>query len=300
MQLIEKYIEYLLLEKKYAKLTAQAYQTDICQFFNYCYAEFDIDDSLEVNNNILRTWVVSLNKKDITIRSINRKLSAIKGFFRFLEETGHLKSNPVDNFLLIKSEKKQAIPFSQIEIQSAIDYIDDSHFEGVRDKLIIELLYATGIRRNELINLKLTDISLDHKTFSVTGKRNKQRIIPLIDQIISTIKSYIKSRDEIECSHNYLLITKNGAKIYDSLVYRVVKSCFQNFTTKQKKSPHILRHSFATHLLEENADLNSIKELLGHDSLAATANYVKNDLSMLKEAYRKSHPRGNTNESQYN
>ena len=298
MQLVEQYIEYLTLERNYAKLTAQAYQTDINQFLDFCYDEFEIDDPTEINNNILRSWIVSLNKNDITIRSINRKLSSIKGFFRFLEEIDYLKVNSVDDFPLIKNEKKQAIPFSQLEIQSTLNHIDDSDFVGVRDKLIIELLYATGIRRSELINLRLNDISFDNKTFTVVGKRNKQRIIPLIDQIVTTIKSYIQSRDEIECSHNYLLITKKGAKIDDSLVYRTVKKCFQNFTTKQKKSPHILRHSFATHLLEERVDLNSIKELLGHESLAATQHYVKNDLSMLKKTYKRSHPRGKNDDNQ--
>jgi integrase/recombinase XerC len=297
VQLIDQYIEYLTLERNYAKLTAQAYQTDIYQFFDYCRSEYEIDIASDIHKNILRSWIVSLSKKDISIRSINRKISSIKGFFRFLEEIDHLEINPVDDFPLIKNEKKQAIPFSQIEIQSTIDHIDDIDFEGVRDKLIIELLYATGMRRSELINLQTTDISFESKTLSVVGKRNKQRIIPLVDQIVFTIKNYIKTRDELECNHNYLLVTKKGDKIYDSLVYRTVKKYFQNFTTKQKKSPHILRHSFATHLLEENADLNSIKELLGHDSLAATENYVKNDLSMIKKAYKKSHPRENINDN---
>ena len=298
MHLVDQYIEYLKLERNYSRLTTQAYQKDIEQFSDYCKTEFEIEEITAINKNILRSWVVCLSKNDLSTRSINRKLSAIKGFFNFLWETDCMERNPIDDFSLLKFEKKESIPFSKEEIEVSIGHIDDSNFEGARDKLIIELLYVTGIRRSELINLKISDISFYKKTLTVKGKGNKQRYIPLIEDIVPTIKNYIQLRKEKSEEHNYLFITQKGRKIYDSFVYRLVKKHFRNFTTKHKKSPHILRHSFATHMLEENADLNSIKELLGHESLAATENYVKNDLSMLKKTYHNSHPRGKKDDRQ--
>ncbi len=294
MRLIDQYLDHLTSERKYAELTVVAYRNDLHQFFDFCSEEYQIDEAIEVNKNILRSWVVYLNKRDIKIRSINRKVSAVKGFYKFLLEVDQLQSSQIEDFPLIKMEKEQAIPFSQEEIEATINNIKSDDLEGARDKLIIELLYATGMRRSEIIGLKLNDISLDNRTLRVTGKRNKQRIIPLIASLVDTLNRYLELRKEKTCENEHLLITDSGDKIYDSLVYRVVKKNFQNFTTKERKSPHILRHSFATHLLEENADLNSIKELLGHESLAATENYVKNDLSMLKRAYKKNHPREKT------
>ena len=294
MRLIDQYLDHLNSERNYAELTVGAYRNDLQQFFSFCSEEYQIDEPSEVSKNILRSWVVYLNKKDIKIRSINRKVSAVKGFYKFLLEVDQLQSSQIEDFPLIKMEKEQAIPFSQEEIEATINNIKSDDLEGARDKLIIELLYATGMRRSEIIGLKLNDISLDNRTLRVTGKRNKQRIIPLIASLVDTLNRYLELRKEKTCEHEHLLITDSGDKIYDSLVYRVVKKNFQNFTTKERKSPHILRHSFATHLLEENADLNSIKELLGHESLAATENYVKNDLSMLKRAYKKNHPREKT------
>ena len=294
MRLIDQYLNYLISERKYAELTVKAYRNDLDQFFKFCFKDYQIDEPSEVSKNILRSWVVYLNKKDIKIRSINRKVSAVKGFYRFLLEVDEVESSQIEDFPLIKMEKKQAIPFSQEEIEATINNIKSDDFLGARDKLMIELLYATGMRRSEVIGLKLSDISLEKMTLHVTGKRNKQRIVPLIASLIDILNTYLELRKEKTCDHEHLFITDSGEKIYDSLVYRVVKKHFQNFTTKQRKSPHILRHSFATHLLEENADLNSIKELLGHESLAATENYVKNDLSMLKRAYKKNHPREKT------
>ena len=294
MRLIDQYLDHLTSERNYAELTVGAYRNDLQQFFSFCSEEYQIDEPSEVSKNILRSWVVYLNKKDIKIRSINRKVSAVKGFYKFLLEVDQVESSQIEDFPLIKMEKEQAIPFSQEEIEATINNIKSDDLEGARDKLIIELLYATGMRRSEIIGLKLNDISLENRTFRVTGKRNKQRIIPLIASLVDTLNRYLELRKEKTCDHEHLLITDSGDKIYDSLVYRVVKKHFQNFTTKQRKSPHILRHSFATHLLEENADLNSIKELLGHESLAATENYVKNDLSMLKKTYKKNHPREKT------
>lgn len=293
MQLIDKYIEYLKLERNYAQLTATAYKRDITQFLDFCYQEYQLDKPESISHHILRFWVVSLNKSGVKVRSINRKISSLKGFYRFLLESGQIKNNPVDDFPLIKFQKERSIPFSQEEVEATIENIDDQKLEGARDKLIIELLYATGIRRSELLNIKLTDISIADRMLKVVGKRNKQRLIPLFDKIIPSVEKYLKFREEEYTDHNYFFITGSGDKVYESLIYRTVKKHFQNHTTKQKKSPHILRHSFATHLLEEDADLNSIKELLGHESLAATENYVKNDLSMLMKVYKKNHPRQN-------
>lgn len=289
--LLTKYLEYLSYEKKYSQLTVSAYKADINQFIAFCNDNYEVNQPEEFHVNFLRAWIASLSNDNIQVTSINRKISSVKGFYRFLLETNTLLDSDFLEYSHIKSSKKQEIPFSKAEINAALNQIEDLNFEGARNKLIIEFIYTTGVRRAELINLKIQDISLDTKTCRVTGKRNKQRVIPLIDELIDTLRNYLKFRDDIPTDNNYLLITKKGTKVYNSLIYRTVMSCFQNITTKHKKSPHILRHSFATHMLEENADINSIKKILGHESLAATQHYMKSDLSMLKKVYKASHPR---------
>ncbi|PWK18178.1 tyrosine-type recombinase/integrase [Xanthomarina spongicola] len=290
----QSFIDYLLLEKKYSKLTIKAYQKDINEFSEYINLEFDSNAIETVNYSQIRSWIVSLVEKGIINRSINRKVSALNSYYKFLLKTESIQSNPLAKHKALKTSKKIQVPFSETEIATVLDEIHfEDTFEGIRNKLIIELFYSTGIRRIELVELKLKDVDYSNKTLKVLGKRNKERFVPLIESVIQTLKDYIISRNQllsIEDS-DYLFLTKKGVKIYETLVYRIINEYFSLASSKVKKSPHILRHSFATHLLNQGADLNAVKELLGHTSLAATQIYTHNSIAELKKVYLNSHPR---------
>ena len=293
---IKAFTDYLALEKKYSPHTVLAYKNDLEVFKNFCQEEFNNSDLREVHYNEVRSWIVALSQNNISNRSINRKITALNSLYKFLLKTGDVQINPLAKHKALKTKKKIQIPFSENEIESVLDLLNfDTSFVGLRDKLIIELFYSTGIRRIELVELKIDDINLSQKTLKVLGKRNKERLLPLLDSVLTTIKQYLKDRDSVNNSESnrYLFITKKGNKIYETLVYRVINSYFSKASTKVKKSPHILRHSFATHLLNQGADLNAVKELLGHSSLAATQIYTHSSIAELKKVYAKSHPRNN-------
>jgi len=237
---------------------------------------------------------VSLVEKGLSNRSINRKVSALNTYYKFLLKIQHIQINPLAKHKALKTSKKIQVPFSEEEIETALDDLNfQDDFEGIRDKLIIELFYSTGIRRIELVDLKLTSFNLDNKTLKVIGKRNKERIVPLLETVKQTLLRYLKKRKELGYALNeeHLLLTRKGHKIYETLVYRIINEYFSLASSKVKKSPHILRHSFATHLLNQGADLNAVKELLGHSSLAATQVYTHNSIAELKNVHIKTHPR---------
>ena len=291
---LNSFIDYLLLERKYSLLTVQAYKKDIESFKSFLDSEYGTSELKEVNYPQIRSWIVNLVDEKISNRSINRKVSALNSFFKFLIKVEVIKTNPLAKHKALKTSKKVQIPFSEDEISKVLDnynYSDD--FEGVRDKLIIELFYSTGIRRIELVELKLSNLDENNKQLKVLGKRSKERFVPLLDSVIQTIEKYKIIRSQLEhiADDDFLFLTKKGVKIYETLVYRIIKEYFSLVSSKVKKSPHILRHSFATHLLNQGADLNSVKELLGHSSLAATQVYTHNSIAELKNVYSKSHPR---------
>lgn len=292
--LLKAFLDYLLLEKKYSQLTVNAYKKDIETFLNFVNEEDQTTTIKEVHYSQIRSWIVSLVQKDITNRSINRKISALNSFYKFLLKIEEVNLNPLSKHKALKTSKKVQIPFSEKEIATVLDQINhDQDFEGLRNKLIIELFYSTGIRRIELINIKLKDVDLINKTVKILGKRNKERIIPLLPMIVNSVNSYKLERNKLETitDNEYLFLTKKGVKIYETLVYRIINDYFSKASSKVKKSPHILRHSFATHLLNEGAELNAVKELLGHSSLAATQVYTHNSIAELKKVYAKAHPR---------
>ena len=292
--LLKAFLDYLLLEKKYSQLTVNAYKKDIETFLNFINEEDQTTTIKEVHYSQIRSWIVSLVQKDITNRSINRKISALNSFYKFLLKIEEVNLNPLSKHKALKTSKKVQIPFSEKEIATVLDQINhDQDFEGLRNKLIIELFYSTGIRRIELINIKLKDVDLINKTVKILGKRNKERIIPLLPMIINSVNSYKLERSKLVTitDNEYLFLTKKGVKIYETLVYRIINDYFSKASSKVKKSPHILRHSFATHLLNEGAELNAVKELLGHSSLAATQVYTHNSIAELKKVYAKAHPR---------
>ena len=290
----KSFIEYLLLEKNYSKLTVIAYQNDLSDFLEFNMMHFDQLKIDKANYSQIRSWIVSMVEKEISNRSINRKVSALNSYYKFLVRIGDIQSNPLAKHKALKTSKKIQIPFSETEIASVLDELNfENDFEGVRDRLIIELFYSTGIRRIELVELKLSSLDLNNKTLKVLGKRNKERFVPLLKTVIETIKKYLDRRKELEIikEKEALFLTKKGVKIYETLVYRIINQYFSLASSKVKKSPHILRHSFATHLLNQGADLNAVKELLGHSSLAATQVYTHNSIAELKKVYLNAHPR---------
>lgn len=291
---LEQFIEHLLLEKKYSQLTVNAYQKDIESFIKFFELEYGEVVVEEINYAQIRQWIISLVESKISNRSINRKVSALNSFFKFLLKVETITQNPLAKHKALKTSKKVQVPFSEVEINKVLEEFNhDNTFEGIRNKLIIELFYSTGIRRIELIEIKLSDLDLENGTLKVLGKRNKERYVPLLHSVVQTIKLYKSQRQGLReiVNFEYLFLTKKGVKIYETLVYRIINEYFSMASLKVKKSPHILRHSFATHLLNQGADLNAVKELLGHSSLAATQIYTHNSIAELKKVYSKAHPR---------
>ena len=292
--LIEKFLDYLQLEKNYSSNTLSAYKRDLIQYNKFI---IENNGNLEIENadyKIIRSWIVSMVNSNISNRSINRKVSSLKSFYKFLIKTDTIKSSPLKAHSPLKQSKKIQVPFSQEEINSLLDsdfFTND--YKGVLQKSIIAFFYFTGVRRIELINIKESDISLESSTIKVMGKRSKERIIPILPKLKKSIKFYreIKSKLIGNTSFEYLFISKNGKQLSEKFVYRTVNEYFKLVSPKIKKAPHVLRHSFATHLINEGADINSVKELLGHSSLSATQVYSHTSMERIKEVFKNSHPR---------
>ncbi|MCL6267979.1 tyrosine-type recombinase/integrase [Flagellimonas myxillae] len=291
---VEAFISYLQFEKNYSKHTITAYRKDILHFTDFASKEFDLDSIDTIGYTIIRSWIVSLVDQGISNRSINRKISSLRAYYGFLQKTEQITVSPLAKHKALKTQKKVEVPFSEQEMTKIIQeipYNDD--FEGARDKLIIELLYTTGIRRAELVNIKIQDLDLSKGVFKVLGKRNKERILPILPSTSQMLADYLDYRAALENiqDQEHLFLTRGGLKIYETLVYRTINKYFSLVSPKVKKSPHILRHTFATHLLNRGADLNSVKELLGHSSLASTQVYTHNSIAELKKVHLNAHPR---------
>jgi integrase/recombinase XerC len=289
-----KFRDYLGLEKNYSPHTVTAYLNDLDFFQAFLKGTFDDDDLIRVNYNQIRAWIVSLSDDGVSNSSINRKISSLKSFYKFLLKTKQIETSPLLKHKALKSPKKLQIPFSEKELDLVLNQIVyPEGFEGVRDKLVVDLFYTTGIRRAELIGLKLHNVDLSNGTIKVLGKRNKERIIPILPVVQNQIRIYLDERSRLQPiidSDSFFLLLK-GVKLNDSFVYRLINYYFSNVSEKVKKSPHILRHTFATHLLNHGADINSVKELLGHSSLASTQVYTHSSLAELKKIYGSAHPR---------
>ncbi|WP_103863735.1 tyrosine-type recombinase/integrase [Aquimarina sp. I32.4] len=291
---ISEFIEYLLLEKKYSIHTVTAYKADLLSFLSFYEKEYGVSDIAKATYVQIRPWIVDLVDKGVSNRTINRKVSSLKTYYKFLLKAEQVEKNPLAKHQALKVSKKLQIPFSEEEVENVLDALTDyQDYESVRDRLIVELFYATGIRRIELVNLKVGDVDVVEKRIKVLGKRNKERYLPLLSTVCDTLKMYLSVRSSVVNSEDtcFLLLTKKGVKIYETLVYRIVNGYFSKASSKVKKSPHILRHSFATHLLNEGANLNAVKELLGHSSLAATQIYTHHSMAKLTKVYKQSHPR---------
>lgn len=284
--------DYLSLEKNYSAHTVQAYLDDVGFFATFLSAEFDTDDLVAVNYSQIRSWIVSLVDAGISNTSVNRKISSLKSFYKFLLKAKQIEASPLLKHKALKTPKKIQIPFSEKELDAVLHQIQyPEGFAGLRDKLVIDLFYTTGIRRTELIHLKVDDVS--DSNIKVLGKRNKERIIPILPVISQQIKTYLLERANLEVVKDaaFFFLSEKGVKLNDSFVYRLINNYFSNVSEKVKKSPHILRHTFATHLLNNGADINSVKELLGHSSLASTQVYTHSSLAELKKVYGNAHPR---------
>jgi len=295
---IHSFLEYISFEKKYSLHTIKAYEDDIKSFQSFCLTIYQDDNLVTINYAQVRSWIVSLVDAGVSNRSVNRKVSSLKAFYKFLLKTKQLEESPLSKHKALKVGKRVQVPFSKEEMNEVIQNLSvDTDFISLRNRLIVELFYSTGMRRSELIELNILDIDLSNATVKVLGKRNKERFIPLLKSVQETIGFYLVERNKLGILQNHLLVTEKGKKIYGTLVYRVINSYFSRVSTKVKKSPHVIRHSFATHLLNEGADLNSVKELLGHSSLASTQVYVNSSLNELKKVYNQAHPRSSKNKN---
>jgi len=292
MNLITSFLEYLSLEKKYSVHTIKAYRRDLISFQNFCIESYQQEKISDINYSQIRSWIVDLVERKVSNRSVNRKISSLKSFYKYLQKIKIIQNNPLSSHKALKTSKKIQVPFSIKEVNEVLSNIEtEDSFESTRNKLIVALFYSTGMRRTELIKLKMNSINFSEKQLKVIGKRNKERLLPLLPSVLKSMHNYIKQRDLIDTSEDYLFLTSKGNKLYETLVYRIINNYFSNVSSKLKKSPHILRHSFASHMLNEGADLNSVKELLGHSSLASTQVYTHNSLEQLKKVYKQAHPR---------
>jgi len=290
----ESFLQYLKIEKRYSPHTVRSYQNDLDQFFSFLSENEMPVNPGEITSHQVRAWIVNLMEHSISSVSVHRKLSCLRVFFRYLRKEGVIKSDPLEKVVLPK--RKKQLP--QFIGEEALDTLLDNNnfgddFSGIRNRTIIEMLYLTGMRRAELIGLHNNDIDLREATVKVTGKRNKQRIIPLAKPFVTRLEEYIRLRDDVMKNDNdgWFFITDKRNKLYDRYVYDIVKGYLSMVTTIEKKSPHVLRHTFATHMLNHGADLNAIKEFLGHASLSATQVYTHNTFEKLKKIYKQAHPR---------
>ena len=290
---IQAFIDYLKFEKRYSQYTVRSYQDDLSQFFGFLQQQFGELKLTEISTSVVRSWLAELKEKKINSKSINRKISSLKSFFKFQLKAGSLTQTPMTAIINPKMGKRLPVFVEQQDMQillTKVEFPDD--WQGNTDKLLIAMFYNTGMRLGELINLHEHQVNYNNKTIKVLGKGNKERIIPISDELMEQIKNYSAQKDQQgDRVHDFLLVNEKGRKLYSKYAYLAVKKYLGTITTIDKKSPHVLRHSFATHLTNSGADLNAVKELLGHSSLAATQLYTHNTIEKLKDVYKKSHPK---------
>ena len=287
-----RFIKYLRFEKRLSENTVISYETDLNQFLSF-YKEYSTSQKIEkVDKRTIRSWIVKLSLSNLSAKSINRKIASLKSFFKFLVKRDLIKKNPSSHVTSLKTDQRIPTFIKEKDINFLFKNIDvKEDCTGQRDLLILELLYGTGIRISELINIKISDINFAKKEIKVIGKRNKERIIPLHNNAIYQTKKFLQLAEKEGYENQYLLFTKKGEKIYPMLINRIVKKHLSTLIKSKKYNPHLLRHTFATHILNKGGDLNSIKDLLGHSSLAATQVYTHNSIEKLKETFNSSHPR---------
>jgi len=290
----DRFIQYIQYEKRCSPHTVTAYSNDLEQFFQYLQNTYQVSDIQDVNYLLIRSWLVSLMEQAITPRTVNRKITTLKTYFKFMLREKVITENPMTKILSPKTSKRLPVFVEKKKMDLLLDDIPfPEGFKGIRDRLILEMFYYTGMRLSELVNLKCSDVNLNDCTLKVLGKRNKERIIPFFPKFKYNIENYLAERNKItpENQPDNLFINEKGKKVYQKLVYALVNHYLSGVTTIDKKSPHVLRHTFATHMLDNGADLNAIKELLGHANLSATQIYTHNTIEKLKTIYKQAHPK---------
>jgi integrase/recombinase XerC len=292
--LSQPFINYLQFEKRYSAHTVRAYQDDLAQFFLYLETSFGELTLNTISAAFVRSWLASLKEQKITSKSINRKISSLKSFFKYQLRTGQLMKSPMAGIISPKSGKRLPVYVEEKDMQLLINHIEfPDDWLGKTDRLLIQIFYNTGVRLTELVTLKNHQLNTESATMKVIGKGNKERIIPLSASLVQEISCYLKEKQVSgRDSADTLMVNDHGKPLYVKYAYLAVKKWLSQVTTIDKKSPHVLRHSFATHLMNHGADLNSVKELLGHSSLAATQLYTHNSIEKLREVHKKNHPRG--------
>ncbi|NOQ26367.1 MAG: tyrosine-type recombinase/integrase [Bacteroidales bacterium] len=288
------FLKYLQFEKRFSVNTIKSYNNDLNKFTEFISQSTEKIELHQVDEKLIRAWIVSLMEKDFSTLSIKRKISTLKTYFRFLLREGIVVSNPTDKVITPKSSKKLPAFVDEKHINNLLDdFSFGDNFSGIRNKTIVEMFYCTGMRLSELIELRTNSLDLYNGTIKVLGKRNKERLIPLHNLFLKSLEKYteIKEKEFTNFKHDFLFVTDKGNKLYEKFVYRIVNKYLNLVTTIEKKSPHVLRHTFATHLLNRGADLNAIKELLGHANLSATQVYTHNTFEKLKTIYKQAHPR---------
>lgn len=291
---IKDFLDYLKFQKRYSENTVISYENDLRSFFEFLFLEYKITDLTEINASIVRTWLASLKENKCSSKTVNRKISSLKSFFKYQLKIKNLSISPVAAIASLKVSRKLPSFIQEKDMNTLLnhDYFPET-FAGKTDFLIFEILYQTGIRRNELIQLKESDVDKASGMIKVLGKGNKERFIPVSNQLLNIVEEYIAEKkkelpEPLEC---FLLVNKKGKKLDPKYIYNIVKENLSRVSTNDRKSPHILRHSFATHLTNNGAEINAIKELLGHSSLASTQIYTNNSIEKLKEVYKQAHPK---------
>jgi integrase/recombinase XerC len=288
--ILDNFLTFLKDEKRFSSHTIVAYQNDLSQFFEFTSIS-SFADLEELNHQLVRGWIVDLINQNYVAKTVNRKISSLRSFIKWCEKNGFIHHNPVKKIVAPKIPKRLPQFVKESEMKKGdIEPFCSNDFESVRNELIVEVLYQTGIRLSELVNLKIQNLSTD--SIKVLGKRNKERIIPISNDLKILFDTYLSIRNEVEPTHEYLFILKCGKKIYDKLVYRIINNYLSFQANLDKKSPHVLRHSFATHMMNNGAGLEVLKELLGHANLSATQVYTHNSFSQMSSIYSQAHPRG--------
>lgn len=291
---IETFLQYLQFEKRYSQHTITAYRKDLEQFFTFLTDQYDQPAITSISPVFIRSWLAGMRNDKITPKSLNRKISSLKSFFKHQVKMGGLKQSPMTTIVSPKAGKRLPSFVAENDMETLQNYVEfPDTWKGQTDKLLLALFYATGMRLSELIGLKESQVDRSNSQVKVLGKGNKERIIPVSKNLIASIAGYMQNKKRLlgETSHLHLFVNEKGKPLYPKYVYNVVKGNLSKVTTVSKKSPHVLRHTFATHLMNNGADLNAVKELLGHSSLAATQIYTHNTIDKLKDIYKKAHPK---------
>jgi integrase/recombinase XerC len=292
--MIDSFIKYLQFEKRVSNHTVLAYGNDLKQYSDFLKDTFQLDDPALAHHGLIRSWIIQLVENKIEAPSVNRKIACLRSYYKYLRRQEIIVKDPMIKIKILKAKKKLPSFVKEGDMVNVLDNVDfDNNLEGMRDRLILELFYATGIRLSELIHLKESQVDLRNNTIKVLGKRNKERVIPFASSIVSILEDYrkIRNREVASKDHGFLFVTDKGEPCYPMMIYRRVKKYLDENTTSDKRSPHVLRHTYATHLLNKGAEINAVKDLLGHSSLAATQVYTHNSLEKLKKVFDQAHPK---------